>query len=110
VAKREHSVLRVEVAGLARGHAAAEALELPSQWQVDAYAQGQALRRLVVTPGRVERREAGETTWDVTVEFIVYFEAPAGPSPVRLVVVAPGDPRAHTFETEIALAIPRERD
>lgn len=112
VVKREHSVLRVEVAGVARGHAAAEALEIPTKWQVDAFVQGQALKRLVVTPGRVERWQASEDTWDVTVSFRVYFQAPEaeGRAPLRLVVMAPGDPREHTFDTEIALAIPEERD
>jgi hypothetical protein len=85
--------LRLDIAGVARGHGEGEAVEDPTRWQVSAESGGAALARMVNGPVRVDRQPVGDTynnRWDIHVRFSVAFAIPQDAREVRVRVEPPG--------------------
>ena len=84
--------LRLDIAGVARGHGEGEAVEDPDQWRVSAESGGEALARMVNGPVRVDRQPVGDVysnRWDVHVRFSVAFAIPENAREVRVRVEPP---------------------
>lgn len=84
--------LRLDIAGVARGHGEGEAVEDPTQWRVSAESGGELLARMVNGPVRVDRQPVGDVygnRWDVRVRFSVAFAIPEDAREVRVRVEPP---------------------
>jgi hypothetical protein len=98
---RDNGLIRVDVSAVGHGHTAQEGFEEPSAWRVTASADGQEMRRLVLGPVRVERCPTGDVhqdSWDVKVEFSMYYQMPdQEPKQVAVALTAPDESNEHQF-------------
>ena len=100
-AARDKNLLRVDVAGVSHSVAPEEDTENAALWVVEALHGRQPLRRLVISPSDVRRESLpNSASWDVTVQFAVYFEAPPEPLQIALRIIPPGGTE-HAFDEEI---------
>jgi hypothetical protein len=87
--------LRLDIAGIARGHGEGEPVEDPERWRVSAESGGEVLARMVNGPVRVDREPVGDAygdRWDVHIRFSVAFAIPEDAREVRIRVVPPESP------------------